>query len=999
MLGPLIGVALRFDRQMIHNVPLNAPTSDGLSMLRRGGFHMSGIRRFLLVCAILTLPAIGYAQEAVLNGTVTDSTGGALPGVMVTATNQATGNTFVAVTDGSGRYRIPVRTGTYKVATELSGFGTVTRTNIEVLLGQTVTIDVPMAPSGVAETVNVTGESPLVNTTSSTLGGNVDPKQVAELPVSGRNFMALAMLAPGARVSSTNASQPLPDRGRAGDVREFQLNLDGQQVTRDMGTGTQPRYSQDMIEEFQYISNRFDATMGRSSGVLVNIISKSGTNELRGVGRLNYRSSKFNAQEPVLKAVQKIDNLQISTAVGGPIKKDKLHYFGNFEYEREPTQSTWNTPYPAFNITLNGKAWQKKGGGRIDWQPSQNMRLMGKQSKSKWWVPFGTGSSNSHPSSTSNSLEYNTESYLRFTHVLSNRAVNEIEGGRAVYGLQQAALTNWTNNWLAPVGITTGSPRIRFRGFTFTPNQNLPRHQDQWYYSIRDNFTFSYDAKGRHDLRTGGEFLQRNHIQANRRFGTGELDCRGSNPPANIQTLFPDAFNVDTWNLAAISPFCGTYLIGVGDFNNWVHSKKVGAWAQDDWRMSERLTLNLGLRWDYEIGAFAEVTLLPWETPGKPGAYNDKTNFQPRLGFAYKVGDRMVIRGGAGLYVAGATSGEETQAKGNVQISLIRYSNPTPGVPSDFAANPTGGKPLPTFDQVQPLFCHNNNSAPGCVRQDAIEVILDPKYEKLGRTVQTSIGMQRQIGDVAAVEVDYIYSHGTREKGNVDNINMTYNPATGANYPFTTISQRFDPAWGVVTASVHMGRSTVQELRTTFTKRFSQHWQASGTYSLKYFWDAEPPPFSGPNPVPFATAIDMGGEWSLAEGDQRHRATLSGIWEVGHGLQVSAIHYVGSGIRQETVYGGDPRVTQGNEIVPRLRPDGTIVPRNSMTAPRQNRTDLRLQQGIPLHGRIKIDGIAEVFNLFNQPNWSIDTVESDALYLKHTAGQYRTAQVGFRLSF
>ena len=262
---------------------------------------MSGIRRFLLVCAILALPAIGYAQEAVLNGTVTDSTGGVLPGVTVTATNEATGNTFVAVTDAGGRYRIPVRTGAYRIVCELSGFGTATRTGVLLLVGQTVTIDMRMAVSGLAETVTVTGETPLLNTSSSTLGGNVDPRQVAELPVAGRNFMALALLAPGSRTQTMDASQPLPDRGRADDVREFQINLDGQQVTRDIGTGTQPKYSQDMIAEFQYIANRFDATMGRSSGVQVNIVTKSGTNQLSSVGRLNYRSSKFNSENPVAK--------------------------------------------------------------------------------------------------------------------------------------------------------------------------------------------------------------------------------------------------------------------------------------------------------------------------------------------------------------------------------------------------------------------------------------------------------------------------------------------------------------------------------------------------------------------------------------------------------------------------------------------------------------------------------------------------------------------------
>jgi len=125
-----------------------------------------------------------------------------------------------------------------------------------VLVGQTVTVSLQMAPGGVEETVTVTGETPLVNTTSSTLAGNVDPRQVAELPVAGRNFMALTLLAPGSRTTDQNAIQPLPDRGREGDVREFQINLDGQQVTRDLGAGRQPQYSQDMIAEFQFVEGR-----------------------------------------------------------------------------------------------------------------------------------------------------------------------------------------------------------------------------------------------------------------------------------------------------------------------------------------------------------------------------------------------------------------------------------------------------------------------------------------------------------------------------------------------------------------------------------------------------------------------------------------------------------------------------------------------------------------------------------------------------------------------
>ena len=174
--------------------------------------------------------------------------------------------------------------------------------------------------------------------------------------------MSLALLAPGNR---TNAQGALPVQDR-GDVREFQLNVDGQQVTSNLGTGNQARYSNDSIAEFQFISNRFDATQGRSSGVQVNAITKSGTNRFAGSLVGNFRDSKFNAEDPVLERVLPYSNQQISGTVGGPILPNRLHFFGNYEYERQPLTSIWNTAYPAFNVELNGIRNVKLGGVRGD---------------------------------------------------------------------------------------------------------------------------------------------------------------------------------------------------------------------------------------------------------------------------------------------------------------------------------------------------------------------------------------------------------------------------------------------------------------------------------------------------------------------------------------------------------------------------------------------------------------------------------------------------------
>ena len=228
-----------------------------------------------------------------------DSTGAVLPGVTITAVNTATGNTFAAVTDERGVYRVNARAGVYRLRAELQGFRAVTREGLQLLVGEIVTVNLPMLEATAAETITVTATASLLDVSTSSLGGNVDPTQVKELPVAGRNWMGLSLLAPGSRTSSTNATAPLPDRN-GGEAREFQLNLDGQQVSSELGAGNQPRYSQDSIAEFQFISNRFDATQGRSTGVQVNAITKSGTNRLSGLFRSNFRDSKFNSEDPSL---------------------------------------------------------------------------------------------------------------------------------------------------------------------------------------------------------------------------------------------------------------------------------------------------------------------------------------------------------------------------------------------------------------------------------------------------------------------------------------------------------------------------------------------------------------------------------------------------------------------------------------------------------------------------------------------------------------------------
>jgi len=968
---------------------------------------ISGLaRRAVLIGAILLLPVAAWAQDAVLTGTVTDSTGGVLPGVTVTATNQATGNKFVGVTDERGIYRMPVRVGTYQVIAELQGFSTAMRNGVDLLVGQTASLNMQLGPSTLQETVTVTGEAPLIDLKNSTIGGNVDPKQVQELPVNGRNWMALALVAPGSRTdpfaTGTAAQTPLPDRNN-GEARDFQLNVDGQQVSADIGTGGQPKYSQDSIAEFQFVANRFDATMGRSTGVQVNAITKSGSNQLQGLVRGNFRDSRWNAKNPVLGVKEPIKNQQYSFTLGGPIVKDKLHYFGNYEYERQPQTAIFNTPYPAFNITKSGTDTQNKGGVRVDYQLSTNARIMGKVSRGVQNQPMVPGNTQSYPSAVATNREYNDERLVNFTQVISNKAVNEIKGGEAVFGLANANLTTWSNHWLKSEGINTGSPRITFRGFSIGGNQNYPRHQDQWVWNVRDDFTYSYDAKGRHDLRAGGEFLHRHQIQDNCRqcMGTLQANSVAAPTPAQMQAWFPDPFNADTWNLAAISPFVSTYSIGVGDFNVHLRSKKFASWLQDDWNISNRVTLNLGLRYDLEMNVFAnDVTVQPFQQAGRP---NDYKNVQPRLGFNIKANDSTVVRGGAGLYYGDALGADQSFATGNAQIVVISYANDGR---ADFAANPMGNGVVPTFSQAVTRFCYANGNAPGCLVRDLQEFVGPPQFVHLPRTFQTSIGFQHQFGSTTALNSDFVWFRGTHEKDVVDNINVTYDQTTGLPLPFSNRANRPYSDWGIVSMNAHLGKSEYRGLQSSLTKRFSKNWQGSATYTLSWLYNQATKPFSG-LAQPAVIAPGISGEWSLSGDDQRHRLVLNGIWQVYKGFQLSGLHYLGAGIRDQITASGDAIGLGCACYEQRIRPAGdqfgpagSVIPRNGFIAPAQNRTDLRLQQKINIGSRRSFDLIADVFNIFNRPNWTVGENElTPAQFMQHVNGTYRSMQFGFRLTY
>jgi hypothetical protein len=962
----------------------------------------AGITRLITLCAIVALPISARAQEATLGGTVTDSTGGVLPGVTVTATHPASGNTFVAVTDDRGAFRIPVRTGRFEVVADLSGFGSVTR-RVELLVGQTVVVPLLMDPATLQESVVVTGEAPLIDTVNSSIGANVDPRQMQELPLNGRNFVDLTMLAAGSR---HNASTD-----ELGGLGAFQLNVDGLRVTQNQtGNFGQPKYSRDAIAEFEFVTNRFDASQGGSSGTMVNAITKSGTNVFAGSLSGYFRDDNFIAKDFIQDRVLPYQNQQVSTTFGGPITRDRIHFFANYEYEREPQTFSHSSPYPSFNFDLSGTRTESKGGGRLDVQFNPMTRMTIRGNKSLVDMPLDaryTGGSNRHPSSAITTDRHSTDLSGVLTQVLSSRALNELRVGYAAYYWIQDSIVEWPEHPYP--GLQLGTPILSFRGGYRIGMAHNFSHEDerQSTWSFRDNLTLSYDKGGNHALKIGGEgFYQKNPVFLCIRC-QGFYDMSGGPVPSNIESLFPVWNDVSTWDLAALSSITRSYTLGVGNLQVHAPLTELAGWIQDDWQVASRLTLNLGLRYDFEGGVFAEdVELQPWLVGGRA---NDKNNWGPRAGAAFTLTDRTVLRGGIGRYFADPGSHTAYWTLMNAAVLQPQILNDGR---ADFASNPFNG-PIPTYDEIAATLC-TVSSTPDCLRRSTTNFAVEGN--EIPYSNQASFGFQRQIGSTMSLEADYVYT-GNRAMLVSLNGNLAYDPATGFNYAFTDLSKRPYPEWGDVSVRRTIGESDYHGLQMSFTKRMSDRWQASATYLLSGQWNLQNAPValagcSNPTTlladgtptcdVAFDLHPALKEEWFLS-GEQRHRVTFNGIWDMGAGFQLSGLYFYGDNGRATPSSGFDffSAGTTGG----RVRADGSLIDRNAFDLPSLHRVDMRLQKQFRLAGRTAVTGILEVFNLFNRANYgSFTTNESNARFGQPTENlnvsyQPRIVQFGFRTTF
>lgn len=898
--------------------------------------------RFLLI----SLAAVAaWAQQTAIQGTVHDASGAVIPNAMVKLQPAGGGPAASSVASSEGAFVFPnIAANEYKVRAEAAGFTPAERT-VTILVGQSATLDFTLKPASATTVVEVQAEAAGVDVNSSQVGGNIDPGRMKETPLNGRNWMELALLVPGITQNAVSTT-PLGSVSQG----KFQINVDGQQVTQNAaGAGFgQPQYSREAMAQFQVITNRFDATLGRSSQIQVNAQTKSGTNSLHGSAYGYFRSDSLNAADPIAQRVLPFSNQQYGGTVGGRIIPDKLFFFGAYEGERQPstvvlTPVGFSGQKFEFQNDFKTQTWLT----RVDWQVKASTKLSFRANGAIWRNPFGNVSGTSHPSQAAKQTRDGRGMFVDWSWMAKNNLVNDVKYGYNYF--------QWTNN---PYVETL---EMRFPSITIGGPYNYPQIFNQNTHQVRDDL---YWFRGKHNVKAGGEYLSNNHT------GLFQQNIRGlaspiTSLPANISSLFPVWNDPATWNLAAVSPLVSTYTQGFGDFNIDIPRNVIGAWIQDDWKLHPRFTLNLGLRYDVDKGVWATPALKSGVVPQRGG---ENHNFAPRIGFAWDLtGDRKtVIRGGGGLYYADIQAnqvidqqifnGEQSIQAGvsktaTTSIDLLHPFGSATG--ADFLS----GKVAVPLQNIQVL-------APGA---------------QTPFSVQGSFGAERQLG-AWTISGDFVYWRVYHEWQRQDR-NIFFDPATG--FPVNpAVGGRPNPKFGQILqfATPDAAGAIYTGGQFEITRRFGQRYQVGTSYTLSHLRDSSTGAFNYPN-----NQFDLADEWADSLDDQRHTLNFDGSMKLPFGLQTSMFYHFGSGAAFNNVspqnvfgYAGTSNRTFKNGTAVFVDPKYIVasraagysnVLRNVERGTNIHRLDFRLTKSVTVHEKWRMSGIFEVFNVLNYQNY------------------------------
>jgi hypothetical protein len=954
--------------------------------------NLAVVALLALAWGLALLPA-AQAQTAGGNliGRVLDKSGAPLPGATVTATQKETGLTRTTVTESDGSYRLAsVPVGNYTVQVELNGFATVTVENVRINVATQREINVDMNPSTVSETINVVAEAPLVQTTPA-VGAVVDQKQLENLPLNGRQFANLAILAPGTSLNyNSDPTKPgqLTVALNGGIGRNVNYLVDGGDNMDDTIGGALQNFNLESVQEFNIQTQQYKAEYGRSTGGVLTVVTKTGTNQIQGSAWGFFRKDSLNTETETEKLTgagkQPYDRKQYGASLGGPIIRDKAHYFATYEKTDRKTSYTVNAPV----LTENGRSIPIPFKDDLltvkvtdNLSPKQYLQV-------RYGYQKNSDKYGASPAAAPSSLGTVTNKYssLLAGHSLQigSDSLNELLFQYTKFNNSITADSNLPTLYF-PSGAHTGQ------------NVNTPQTTNQTKYQYKDDFSFTRTVAGRaNNFKTGINYIHEPVLGGDFTTGTsGQFNFAAEDPNSPVTDI--------------------TFFGGFS--GNKTPVDEYSVYVQDDVLVNDRLTVNVGLRYDLWDGYDLDQRSNPiWQTLSTQTRYNesylqdfqggrggklknDNNNWGPRLGFTWDTtGEgRQLLRGGWGIYY-------------DFPYTNATILFPASAVQSNYGVvynvhngngirNPDGsffrpGQPLPP------------NQLPGADVPPPNEIASPTLATPYSR--QASLGYSWQVNNwlglnFEAVTIDYRDIPFRFRANPID-------PATG---------QRRFPQYGNFRLWYGNGQADYDGANLSFRARATDKLEVLGFYTYSktkgnVLAGADEFRLTDAGYEPsLRTARDVsinplnplcGACFGPLNTDARHRVTLSVVYQAPWGINVSSMLRYRSATPYTIFTINDPN---GDGFRYDLPPGVSHV--NSERGHSFSQLDLRLSKLFNA-GPVGLELIAEVFNLFNEKNPAGYAVVFDSAGnptgIQPTVysgdplqGEQRLAQLGVRIRF
>jgi hypothetical protein len=953
-----------------------------------------------------------FAQQGTteIKGKVVDQQNAAVPGATVVVKNQETGMFRQTVSNTDGTYFVGgILPGLYEVTAELQGFKKLGLKDIRLEIGKTSTVDLQLTVGGLEETVSVSAESPLVDVSSKEVGGNITGTELVDLPSINRNFIGFIGLLPGIVPSiSTESFGSDSISVNGADPRSNNYMLDGGNNNDDVigqRAGTQARTAIESVQEFQVITNQFDAQFGRTTGAIINAVTKSGTNVFHGSGFVfgqdaDWTNKDYFAKERNL-AKPDTQRREFGGTIGGPIIKNRAHFF--FSLERVMIDRGSAIVIPArpdlnWSPLTQDRVWNTMI--KYDQQLSANhtwgirwLRELSPQRNQAITPPLITSAATREEDDKDQTV------VATFSSVFGNSKLNSFRAG---WTQEDVAFANPCFNGNGR-DQSACQPTLAFQ--TFTDQQdNTAQARVNDAYQVEDTFSWFLPNKhGDHDVKFGFQFeyvtadnFAQDNLNGTFSFGTSNVPFNANDP-----RTYPDRLTIRVPGQGTVFEKAYYYSL----------------FAQDKWKLSNKLTATLGVRWDLEKIPVAELNNPKFASEDDYPV--DGNNIQPRVGLSYVVDEQghTVVRGGygrffdkthfeiiGGLFNNGVFSNSFTQ---NFPLSAADPGPRNGQFPTDpFLVNgPVVNRAL--LNQMFP---------PGSTVRNTGNITLDDPTRRIPRSDEFTVGFEHQLGSTVSVSADFVRVLG-REMFMVYDNNKGVRATTASTSPIVRPNTNFQ----AVNSFINVGESDYNALLFQVEKRLSRGLSARVSYT---FADGTANLGNNGGAINFQQGTELNLEANEGRSDnlRRHNLVISGraLVPYTHGMTFSWVARALSGApfsltnnlidadRNGTLfdllaagsYTGAGTVPADNYTVDDF--DGR---RNGATGPGFFQLDTRFGWRFNLGSGRTFDLSADVFNLTNRANFANPSGNQGAptTFLVLTAlragAAPRTLQIGARFGF